>query len=420
MKKRLSGLLIFMALLWYVLASLASLPIYPSVILCWVTVLMVWPSLNRTSKTQSMSLFAVGVALLIISFIRSGQIDWWQALHVNLPLVMMFGAITFLTANQSPTKKGQVMPKGKNGALSTLATCHIIGGVINLSILFIVADKLSEKTRSLTPTQASIMSRGFCGAAFWSPFFMGGAVALNYSPGAHIGQYILAGLFMLIPMALYTWADTARIKHRDFEGYPLNWDSLILPLFLSVSVMIGHFLFPSLSTILLITIISPIGAILFVPIGQKVTKSVEVVTEKIPRMSGQFALFMAAGVFSIGIASILHQFTGIDQLLPEQFTMVEFLVVGFAMTLVSIFGVHPIITISLISPFLQYMKVDPNEMVFLFVTSWAISTAISPLSSVGMMLTEHYNVPRLKYMKEQFLYAVIMWFLAAFVAKVYF
>ncbi len=264
------------------------------------------------------------------------------------------------------------------------------------------------------------MSRGFCGAALWSPFFMGGAVALNYSPGAQIGKYIVAGLLMLIPMTLYTLFDTARSKHQSFEGYPLNWNSLILPLFLSISVMIGHYLFPHLSTILLITIIAPIGAILFVPIGQKNEKSVEVVKEKIPRMSGQFALFMAAGVFSIGISSMLHQFTGFDQLLPEQFSMTGFLLVGVSMTLVSILGVHPIITISIISPFLQFMKVNPNEMVFLFVTSWAISTAISPLSSVGMMLTDHYHVPKFKYMKEQWLYAAIMWLLAALLATAYF
>ncbi|MCL9782422.1 hypothetical protein M9194_13390 [Vibrio sp. S4M6] len=420
MRRQLSGWLIFLSLIWYVVASFASLPLFPSVILCWVTVLMVWPGLNRTSKIQSLSLFLIGIVLLLVSLFVSGHIDWWLAMHVNLPLVMMFAGITFLTANKAKTTEDKRIPKGQKGALSTLATCHFIGGIINLSILFIVGDRLSEKARKLTPTQAAFMSRGFCGAALWSPFFMGGAVALNYSPGAKISHYIGAGLIMVIPMALLTMFDTYRFKTPPFEGYPLSLDSLTLPAFLAVAVMIGHYFDPNMSTILLITIVAPIGAILFVPMGEKVEKSIEVVGEKIPRMSGQFALFMAAGVFSIGIASILHHFSNINQLLPAQFTSVDFILVGVVMTLVSIFGVHPIITISLISPFLQYMQVNPNEMVFLFVTAWAIATAISPLSSVGMMLTEHYNVPRLKYMKVQRLYSILMWIVAALVAKVYF
>lgn len=111
MKKQVSGLLIFASLLWYVLAMLMSLTVVPSVILCWVTVIMMWPTLNRTSKTQSLTLFVIGVVLLAISLHMSGYIDWWQAVHVNLPLVMMFASITFLTANQSPTKKNRFCQK---------------------------------------------------------------------------------------------------------------------------------------------------------------------------------------------------------------------------------------------------------------------------------------------------------------------
>ncbi|MGF1742771.1 hypothetical protein L4C34_17170 [Vibrio profundum] len=419
MKKSLAGWLAFTALVWYVLATFLHLPLFPSAALCWLTVLLIWPSLNRTSQIQSGSLFLIGSVLLAISYYKLGHIDWSSALQVNLPLMMMFAAVAFLTSKRGDSAKSRPLPTGKKGALSTLATCHVIGGVINFSILFIVADKLSEK-KPLSAAQAALIARGFSGAALWSPFFMGGAVALSYSPGAHIGQYILAGVLMVVPLTLITLFETSRNKHPDIAGYPLNLDSLILPAVLSVAVIAGHYAFPSVSTIFIITVIAPITAMLFTPRGGKRAKAVEVVREKLPKMSGQYALFLAAGVFSVGISATLQQFSGLDQHLPAHFNALGFLLVGIGMTIVALVGVHPLISISLLSPFLLYMKVDPNEMVFLFVSAWSISTAISPLSSVGLTLTEHYQVNKLDYMRAQCRYAVLMWLSATLVAYLFF
>lgn len=79
------------------------------------------------------------------------------------------------------------------------------GAVINLSVLFIIGDRL-ERNGTLERRQVLVLSRIFCAAAFWSPFFVAMAVALTYAPGLQLSRILPFGVVAtLLAMGLTAW-----------------------------------------------------------------------------------------------------------------------------------------------------------------------------------------------------------------------
>ena len=121
---------------------------------------------------------------------------------------------------------------------------------------------------------------------------------------------------------------------------------------------------------------------------------------------------LAAGVFSTGLKSITHVYPAIFNLEGLSVTPALFAIVSGGLILVGIFGVHPVVSIAIVSPLLLPLNPDHSQLGFLFLTSWAISTGSSPLSGVGLALTSRYQVSPRHIFVNNWHYAVTMWALS--------
>lgn len=406
-----SGLIIVGTLAFYLLSVLAPFLLIVPTLLAWLVPLLTWRSLGKDAIQQAFLLVLIGVIAISFSAHQGVLLDWKQILAGNLPLLAMFVAVAFLSLTNRGVED-PALPKGNRAVVTTALGTHFLGAVINLSVLFVFGDRLQKNGR-LSRNQLIILARSFCAAAWWSPFFIATGVALTYAPGMYWQETLIPGAIMSIIAICYSLVEVCFCRNTEFSGYPLKFESLTVPVFLAVVVIGVHHFCHDVSIILLICVVSPIGALIFM-IGKPRSKTLrDFVDHGIASVSGQFTLFLAAGVFSAGIKSITYVYPALFSLEDSSFTPLLFVIVSGAMILIGIIGVHPIVSIAIVSPLLLPLNPDQSQLGFLFLTSWAISTGSSPLSGVGLALVSRYHASSRGIIRSNWHYALVMWAIAS-------
>jgi hypothetical protein len=412
------GWLIIVSAALYLISRI--LPISPivSASVAWLSVIVFWSALGRSAKRQAAVLLSLGLLLIIWAMLLGASINWDALLSRNMPLLTMFVAVSFLSL-VNPPEEARALPVGQSGFWSTLSSTHLLGAVINLSIVFVVGDRL-VRSEKLSDAQLQVLMRSFCAAAFWSPFFVATGVALTYAPGAQWQQVVVPGLLMIIPMVAINFRDTQVAGFEAFEGYPLRRDSLIMPMALAISVLIFHGFWSDISILTLISLLAPLGALLFMHGRPRLAEIKCYIDQKQANVSSQFALFLAAGVFSTGISSVVSCYPGLMELQVSSFSPLLFLVCSAMMIALGLVGIHPVVTVAIASPFLLPLGANPNQLAFLFLSVWGIATASSPLSGVGLAMISRYQATPKQIFRLQWRYMVLMWLSAFFINYIWF
>lgn len=410
-RSRLAGWLILLSAIFYLLAIFVpSVGHWLPAISAWGAVALCWPILSRSSHQQAGTLFLIGAALLAWGAVSGVHPDVMRAFTRNLPLLTMFVAVSFLSLT-NPTEADMDQPQGRKGFWSTVLSCHLLGAVINLSIIFVVGDRLSRSGK-LTEQQVRVLMRGFCSGAYWSPFFVAAGVAMTYAPGALWQHTVISGLMLVVPMLLVTFWEVNRTGIQEFSGYPLRKDSLVMPVILATVVLVCHHLFSNVSILTLISLTAPVGAMVFMRERPRPKALLFYVENKLSNVSSQFALFLAAGVFSTGIAVMIQAYPAIFSFHATSFTPTLFMGVSAIMILIGLVGVHPVVSVSLVSPFLQPLTDNFDQLAFLYLSVWGTATAVSPLSGVGLAMISRYQATSRSILKSNSVYMVLMWLAA--------
>jgi hypothetical protein len=414
----LTGYCILFSAASYLLGLAVELPFNIPGLSAWLAVILALPCIGRSARKQTFILFGLGLLMIGWGQLQGAAINWHMAIGGNLPMLTMFVAVSFLSL-ANPQQSKTVLERGKKGILSNLLTCHLLGAVINISIVFVVGDRLSQN-KKVTTAQALTMMRGFTAAAFWSPFFVATGVALTYAPGAQWLKTLLPGMVLTLPLLVYTYWDAWRRDGNQFEGYPLRFESLIMPLILAATVLCGHWLRPEIKILTLISLLAPLGALLFMRERPRLRQTATFVQQRLANISSQFALFLAAGVFSAGLVALIASYPDALNLNISSFTPLIFMAFSGSMILAALIGVHPIVSIALVSPFLQPLQVDPNQLAFLFLSVWGTATGSSPLSGVGLAITGRYHVSGGAILKMNRWFMIYMWLVTGLVYWLWF
>lgn len=144
------------------------------------------------------------------------------------------------------------------------------------------------------------------------------------------------------------------------------------------------------------------------------------INNKVLSVSSQFALFLAAGVFSTGIKSVIAVYPGVFSFQATTFTPTLFAIVSGVMIVIGILGVHPVVSIAIVSPLLLPLEPSHSQLGFLFLTSWAVSTSSSPLSGVGLALVSRFGASPKMILQSNYHYAIAMWIISCMVNFIYF
>ncbi len=404
------GWLIALSCLLSLLTLVTPLPALAPAICGWSAVLACWPQLGRTAKQQTLCLLFCGLAMLGTALLHGTAINIVTLLSRNIPLVTMLGAVSVLSL-ANPIEQKSTLPRGRKGLLSTMLTCHLLGAVINLSIIFVVGDRLMRSGK-LTKAQVQLTMRSFSTAAFWSPFFVATGVAMTYAPGAEWQKTMLPGLLLTLPMFLLTYRDTYKLAGDDFEGYPLTFESLIMPMFLAIFVLIGHWLVPGIGILYIISLLAPIGALTFMKVRPRGKQAVQFVNQRLANTSSQYALFLVAGVFSTGIEALIKTFPQALSFDITAFTPEMFMLLSGVMSLLCLIGIHPVVSIASVSPFLAPLHVEPTQLAFMYLFVWGLANGCSPLSGIGLAMVSRYQAGSAEIIKLHWKYLAAMWVIA--------
>ena len=411
---------------WIILGTLAlyllSIPfpfVWPlDTLFAWLVPLVMWTSLGKSARNQTLLLLAIGSILLVFSAWRGVFTGWQQIFAPNLPVLGMFVAVSFLGLTNTGMEDN-TLPKGRKAIIITAFGTHLLAAVINLSVLFVFGDRL-QKNGTLTRSQLIILARSFCAAAWWSPFFVATGVALTYAPGMLWQETLIPGILMSMVAIGYSIVDVIFFRKEEFSGYPIKVESLTIPAFFAITVIVAHYFQPDISILNLICLLSPLGAIVFMKSRPRLTALRSFINTRLTSVSSQFALFLAAGVFSTGIKAITHVYPAVFSLEGTAFSGTLFSIILGVMILIGIMGVHPIVSISVVSPLLLPLHPENSQLGFLFLSTWAISTGSSPLSGVGLALVSRYRASARGIIQNNWHYALVMWAITCVVNVIFF
>ena len=397
-----------------------ALPSWPSGLLAWLAAALLAPHLPRHQLLQMAVLLLVGTTALLGGLVLGEAPPWLDLLDTNSGLLSMLAAVSFLRLiamkkEPAPNRVTHGLPAFRQ----TMLAVAVFGSCINISAPVIIADRLAEKKVLSTLASQSII-RIFSGCAAWSPFFAGMAVVLTYIPDARLVFVMMFGFPFAVLGFLLVVAE-ARLRFRarldDFEGYPINLSSLWVPALLAACVLLGHFFQPQASILAIIALASlavcSVGLCVSVGCAAASDKMGAHIAHGLPRMSGELLLFLSAGVLAVGLRTIVSAahvslpFTAVFGAFPAGILLVS-------MIAIAVLGVHPIISIAVLTPLLAPLNPDSQLLAVTYAFAWSLGTCAGPLSGINLIFQGRYGIPALQIARRNWPYVALMSLLALF------
>lgn len=418
-----SGWFLFIATLISVLHGfLPSIPISISGLLSAVTAAILFHKLGKIQRIQVFILSVIGF-LLIFTKGENLPVLINKALTANSALIALLVSVGFLKLIINTGDEGEALPTGKKALWKTMFGLHFFAAVISLSAIMLFGDRLKHKG-TLQKEQFMILSRNFSAATYWSPFFAAMGAALLYSGGADIGILIPIGICMSACALLITGLQCSYIVNkegREFEGYPMHMNSLFLPIILSVQVLIGHKLFPEVSTLILVACIVLLTVIVKLLLSHPPIKAVSIIKDHvengITNSASELLLFLSAGILAVGINAWI---SSMDHSLPiDQFTGIHAALTMVGTVLLALIGLHPVISISVLGSILAPLSPDPNLLGLMFLFSWSAGVIANPLSGISLVLQSRYSITGFGLVRLNAGYILIMLGLCSMVLILY-
>lgn len=413
-----SILLAFMAIFNFLHIAEPSIPAWLSGLCAWLSLALLFTFTPWRNLLQFLVLAGLGAVLLFWGVSRGASLVLPNLLVQNNSLLVMLYSVSFLRLVAIPAAEAGALPQGRMAFLKTMLGIHVLGAVINLSILVLVAGRY-HTLGLLRRDTVSLMGQAFSAAAFWSPFFAAMGVALTYAPGAQLLEVIAYGLILTL-VSLALMAVLAGGWHlqkvRDFPGYPMHLNSLIIPTTLAALVIGLHVLLPTITVLALVSISSITVVFLVLLLRNKQTawpQFRQSLLDAAPRMGRELALFLGAGVLTLGLQTLLGT-VGEFQLL-KQFGGVEASLLLGGAILVSMLGIHPIISISVVGPLVLPLQPNLELLATLFLSMWSLGVVANPISGTNVMLHGQFGVSGHDAFRWNLKYVILMWLLSSLV-----
>lgn len=376
------------------------LPGYPAWItgvIAWAACLLLLPKLPRHQLRLVLILAGLGAAGIAWSLAQGARGLIEIALTQNVPLAGMLIAVSFLqliaVGQRQPAEAAE---QGRGALAKTMLGVHLFGAVINYSAVAIFADRLSARTRLSLP-QAMALSQAFIVGAAWSPFYGAMAAALTVAPGASLTQLILWGLPVAAAGMIVTWITLTSESYgcaRDFVGYPLHLEALWVPAVLAVSVLAIHEWQPAWPVLAVIAAMALLVTLLTLLLREGDATAVILLRHgraRLPAMNGELTLFLAAGILSAGMNGAIDV---LDLRLPfSSFGAFEASLVLVVMNVAAWLGLHPIILVSVLGPWILPLQPDQTLLAMVFLMSWGVGLTACPMSNTMLGMAGRYGLP---------------------------
>jgi len=382
----------------------------------WLAALLLLPAVSVTQRWQTGIIALVGLLLMVIAIRRGTGIDVSGAIGNNAGLIAMILSVGFLRLVTLSADNATKLPSGPAAYYKTLLGVSLFGSVINISAPIIFADRLSIP-HGLSRLTSQSITRIFSGCSAWSPFFGGMAVVITYVPALSLPVVMLACFpFALIGFLIVAAEAHLRYKEQlqNFRGYPVQFSSLWVPVALAIMVILLSNVVPDWSVLTSISVSALVLTVVVLLLRSGVVKSRAIlwaqITEQLPRAVNELVLFLVAGVLAAGIASVIK--AGLVSVPFTDFHAFEAALLLGVMILLAVFGVHPVVTVSGVTPLLMTLQPDANLLAITFLFAWSLGTCGSPLSGTHLVFQGRYGIPGWKGAYWNWPYVSLMYLLA--------
>ena len=415
--QQLSGIFIFLSFFFTIYAYFVNEKFFIySGIFAWIAFIILYKDITKKTILNLL----IGGTLFLFFFASFNDIDinLTKAILVNQHLLTLLIGVGFLRLIATPKQnKIKQLPTGKKSFLKTYLGVHLFGSVINLSSLILVADKLYKKG-PLSNLQLILLTRAFSSDAYWSPFFVAFAAASTYAPNLSTSYILMNGLFLAFIAFLFTYFEitkSAKYDLKAFQGYPIHFETLYIPVLLALLVLVINHYFPHTKVIVLISLFSVILTIAILPMKTGLKKAVKqfslYISDELPMMRNELALFLVAGFFGVTISSILM---GYNISMPfSHFDGSSAALLLLVLILLSFAGIHPIISIAVIGNWMN--EINHTLLAITFLMSWSTAVSTSPFSGLNLTIQARYNVKAVDIFKANIFYAIKMYLVCALI-----
>jgi hypothetical protein len=401
-RTKLAGLSLFIMTLLSIAAAVSpAVSPLATAFFAWLALLLSIDQLPRKMLIQASLMLSVGLGCMFWSLDELSQLPFEKMFSANHQLLAVIAAVSFLRLiTKAGNGSDESLPFGKMAMLKTIWGLHLFSSIITLSAMMIFGSRI-EKEATINRLHAIMFSRTFACGCFWSPFYVAIATALLYAPGSDLLILSLAG----IPVTLFGLAITSWQFMRDEEiestaGFPVHADALTIPVALSVLLIVTHLLLPDFPVLSLISVLALLmtGILL---LYQKRSAALTIyknhIEADLPKINRELALFLAAGVMATGL-SVFITSSDIALSVPE-FTPLIGAIFIIVSTIISIFGVHPVITISVIGSLLSTTDFNPNLLGLCMMMMWGIGIVISPMSALNLTIQGRFGISSFSFLR---------------------
>jgi len=388
-----------------------TFPLWPGTAATWLAGVILFFFLGAAQRRIVVILSSLSIAAWAYVWYRGYSGDISRAFSINQALVALLIGVNFLQLVAAPQKRAdEPLPMGTKAFIRTYTGVLFFSSVINLSAVMLVGDRLSKQI-ALNENQQKLLTRAFSSAANWSPFFAAFGAATVFTPGANFSIIICCGLLISAIAFLFTLGELKAgggQALKNFSGYPMHFGVLWLPIILSLLVLLAQMLFPSVKIILLIALFSVLTSLIVLATRQGTHTATYTVQRhilnRLPEMRGELLLFLVAGLFGTGLATLI---TGMGIDFPIA-TFDGFVACGILLFMVtmSLVGVHPVIGIAVIGPWLAPLQPDQTLLAMTFLMAWALSVSLSPVSGLALALQGRYKLSPVVMLRMNLPYAI--------------
>ena len=394
-------------------------PAFPrevGVLAAWAAGCMVWSRLPRRAQIQVGLMLGIGLACIATASVRGVDVAWDEVAGGSLPILTLLAGVAFLRlvyVVDAAGRAGPAAPRGLGAYLRTMVGVHLFGAVINISALVVFAERLA-RTAPLARREVAMLGRAYSTVACYSPFIGGVALALGLVPGVRFTEFVSAGIALagvgFLAAAVIGRLEEGRAAIARFQGYPFRLESLWLPFVLVCSVAAVHWLWPSLSVLLLLALLAPLLCAVVLAARSGVAGAARTMARfaltGLPGMSGELTLFLAAGVLGGGLAGLVAAYPAVAPAFTLTAGTGTIALAGIVV--VAMAGVHPLVSVTALIAVILPASPDPTLLAVVCVTGWAIGSVVGPYSGINLVLAARCGVSSWAFTRWNAVYGAVM------------
>lgn len=372
------------------------------------------PDSSSVNRVVALILFSLGGASLYFSGASAGE--WLTSLTNNGGLVALFISLplfSFILSyhdyRTAIKNSFQLYIKGRTGfSILSAWLSFILGSILNVAAIHMMYFLLIDNAESYGVKKEFLKAivRGNMAAVFWAPNFMAVAIVLTYMKLSWldiaplgfllslISMLIISGLFMFPGNKEKTAVSPGDLSQAARESSKRTLKHLIV-------VYLGLIVFVALLNICtdyqILTIVA-IAALTY-PLGLALVERKTVQYKKefqeylkttLPNIKNEVLLFASVGFFGKAL-----DITGVGPLIFSHLHLndisnpiLAILAIIIMMSLLSVVGVHPIISISAFAPSIQYADFGLSALAFAYTLLLGYSNAVisSPFSAISLVM----------------------------------